>query len=229
MLIVKKLSANYMRFSLIGRFIMSRNNIPGRNQKWPTLAQLPLPAKALVSVVILTMAIAIAGAFGQIIVHDIIPTFFSGQPTGDLDNAENSHQEASKENDLTSSGRGDLFAEESVQTITPKEQPLYQTEQFVWTLKWTHIHLFGMNMIFIFMGAITIFLNISIKARTWLVVLPFIGVLVDITAVWLKGYISPAFFWLHIPGGGLFGIAFAIVAIRSFWEMYGARKNYAGF
>ena len=54
---------------------MSRNNIPGRNQKWPTLAQLPLPAKALVSVVILTMAIAIAGALVQIIVHDIIPTF----------------------------------------------------------------------------------------------------------------------------------------------------------
>jgi len=208
---------------------MRHNKAPNENQKWPTLAQLPLPAKALLSAVILTMAIAIAGALGQIIVHDIIPTFFSGQPTGDLDNAENAHPEASKESDPTSSGRGDLFSEESVQTVTPKKQPLYKTEQFVWTLKWTHIHLFGMNMIFIFMGAITLLLNISIKTRTWLVILPFIGVLVDITAVWLKGYISPAFFWLHIPGGGLFGFVFAIVAIRAFWEMYGARKNYAEF
>jgi hypothetical protein len=34
-------------------------------------------------------------------------------------------------------------------------------------------------------------------------------------------------FWLHIPGGGLFGVVFAIVAVRAFWEMYGTRKNYA--
>jgi hypothetical protein len=75
------------------------------------------------------------------------------------------------------------------------------------------------------MGAITLFLNISIKARTGLIILPFIGVLLDIAAVWLKGYISPAFFWLHIPGGGLFGMVFAIVSIRAFREMYGARKK----
>ena len=207
---------------------MSNKKVSSKTQRWPTLAQFPMPAKALVSIVILTMAIAMAGALGQIIVHDIIPTFFSGQPTGEhLDKSEKSDQHTSKERDLNSSGRGDLFSEESVQALTPKKKPLYQTEQFVWTLKWTHIHLFGMNMIFIFMGAITLFLNFSIKTRTWLVILPFIGVLVDISAVWLKGYISPVFFWLHIPGGGLFGIIFAIVAVRAFWEMYGTRKNYS--
>ena len=204
---------------------MGRNNFPGKNQKWPTLAQLPVPAKALVSVVILTMAFAMLGALGQIIVHDIIPTFFSSQPAGHRGNSEKPDPHASNESEQASSGRGDLFSEESSQAETPKKQTWYQTEQFVWTLKWTHIHLFGINMIFVFMGAITIFLNISIRARTWLVLLPFIGVLVDIAATWLKGYISPAFFWLHIPGGGLFGIVFAIVSARAFWEMYSARKN----
>ena len=206
---------------------MGGNKVTGVAQKWPTLAQLPMPAKALVSIVILTMAIAMAGALGQIIVHDIIPTFFSGQPSGHLESSEKSDEGGSKEGDQVSSGRGDLFSDESVKAVTTKKQPLYQTEQFVWTLKWSHIHLFGMNMIFIFMGAITLFLNISIKARTWLIVLPFIGVLVDIAAVWLKGYISPAFFWLHIPGGGLFGIVFAIVSVRAFWEMYRMPKSYA--
>jgi hypothetical protein len=207
---------------------MIKNYESSGAQRWPTLVHFPMPAKALVSIVILTMAVAMAGALGQIIVHDIIPTFFSGQPTGEhLDKAEKSDQHASKDSDLNSSGRGDLFSEESVQDLAPKEKPFYQTEQFVWTLKWTHIHLFGINMIFIFMGAITLFLNFSIKTRTRLVILPFIGVLVDISAVWLKGYISPVFFWLHIPGGGLFGIIFAIVAVRAFWEMYGTRKNYA--
>ena len=206
---------------------MSGEKIPGLTQQWPLLAQLPVPAKALVSIVILTMAIAMAGALGQIIVHDIIPTFFSDQPSEHLENIEKPDEGESRESDQTPSGRGDLFSEESVQAVTPEKQPLYQTEQFVWTLKWSHIHLFGMNMIFIFMGAITLFLNISIKARTWLIILPFIGVLSDIAAVWLKGYISPAFFWLHIPGGGLFGMVFAIVSIRALWEMYAVRKNYA--
>ena len=206
---------------------MSHNKVPGVAPKWPTLAQLPMPAKALVGIIILTMAIAMVGALGQIIVHDIIPTFFSSQPSEHLENSEKSDEQGSKESDRAPSGRGDLFSEESVQPVTSKKQPLYQTEQFVWALKWTHIHLFGMNMIFIFMGAITLLLNISIKARTWLIILPFIGVLLDIIAIWLKGYISPAFFWLHIPGGGLFGMVFAIVSIRAFWEMYGVRKNYA--
>jgi len=206
---------------------MSKNKVSSGTQRWPTLAQFPMPAKALVSIVILSMAIAMAGALGQIIVHDIIPTFFSPESAGHLDKSDKSDQHASKESDLNSSGRGDLFSEESVQALTPKDKPFYQTEQFVWTLKWTHIHLFGMNMIFIFMGAITLFLNFSIKTRTWLVILPFIGVLVDISAVWLKGYISPVFFWLHIPSGGLFVVIFAIVAVRSFWEMYGTRNNYA--
>ena len=205
---------------------MERNNSQGRNQKWPTLARLPVPAKALVSIIILTMVIAMAGAIGQVIVHDVIPTFFSGQPSGPIDNSEKTGQRDSKESGQAASGRGDLFAEESVQAAAPGEQPLYQTEQFVWSLKWTHIHLFGMNMIFIFMGAIALFLDISNKARTWLIILPFIGVLLDIAAVWLKAYISPAFFWLHIPGGGLFGVVFVIVSVRAFREMYGVRKNY---
>ena len=204
---------------------MGRDNVEAINQKWPKLAQLPTPAKALVTVIILTMALALVGALGQIIVHDIIPTFFSDQSSALSNRSEKSEQHASKESDSAASGRGDLFSEESTHAETPEKQSLHQTEQFVWTLKWTHIHLFGMNMIFIFMGAITIFLNISVRARTWLVILPFIGVLVDIAAVWLKGYISPAFFWLHIPGGGLFGIAFVIVSFRAFWEMYGERKN----
>ena len=201
--------------------------VQSRNQKLPTLAQLPAPAKALVSIVILTMALAMLGALGQIIIHDIIPTFFSGQPAGHRGSSEKPDQYAIKESDQAASDRGDLFAEETSLPETPKKQPLYKTEQFVWTLKWTHIHLFGMNMIFIFMGSITIFLNISIRARTWLVILPFIGVLVDIATMWLKGYISPAFFWLHIPGGGLFGVAFMVVSVRAFWEMFGVRNNYA--
>jgi hypothetical protein len=77
------------------------------------------------------------------------------------------------------------------------------------------------------MGGIAVFLDVGAKWKTLLVVLPFAGVLIDIAAMWLKGYVSPAFFWLHIPGGGLFGFTFFYVSGRAFWEMWWMRKNYA--
>ena len=182
-----------------------------------------MPAKALVSGVILTMALAMAGAMGQIIVHDIIPTFFSSSQMEHRGSKSMPNMEQSAE-DTADDIRGDLFAEELTEAETEKPSIIH-SEQFVWLLKWTHIHLFGMNMIFIFLGAITIFLDIGIKTRTWLVALPFVGVFIDIAAMWLKIYISPVFFWLHIPGGGLFGVVFIIVTIKAMLEMWWLEPN----
>ena len=208
---------------------MRREIVKDGGESWPKLSRLPIPAKALVTTVILTMSIAMAGALGQIIIHDIMPTFYSGQHVGrsSASQMENDSQIQAGKTEATVSDRGDLFAESTVKEIAPKVQPFYQTEQFIWTLKWTHIHIFGMNMIFIFMGAIAIFLDVSAARRTWLVVLPFVGVIIDIASMWLKGFISPAFFWLHIPGGGLFGLAFMLVSVRALWEMWWMKNNFA--
>ena len=59
---------------------MNTKNNENQNRYWPKLKTFPMPTKALISGVILTMALAMAGALGQIIVHDIIPTFFSSSP-----------------------------------------------------------------------------------------------------------------------------------------------------
>jgi hypothetical protein len=80
-----------------------------------------------------------------------------------------------------------------------------------------------MNMIFIFVGMVTSCLDLSSKARAWLIALPFIGILIDIASMWLKGYVSPHFFWLHVPGGGLFGMIFVFVFARAFYEMWGPK------
>ena len=174
--------------------------------------------------------IAMTGALGQIIVHDIIPTFFDDSQM--TDHSEMS-MEAMPDTDpdvekASPSSRGDLFSDDSLAAETATESiPFYKTEQFVWTLKWTHIHLFGMNMIFIFMGTIAIFLDASTRWKTLLVILPFAGVLIDIATMWLKAFVSPVFFWLHIPGGTLFGFCFFYVSLRAFREMWWMRKNYA--
>ena len=204
---------------------MNPKNIESQTPNWPKLKSFPVPAKALVTGVILTMALAMAGAMGQIIVHDIIPTFFSSSEMkhrgGDA-----MQETAVAAEDTAEDSRGDLFADEP--TVKEAEETSFvHSEQFVWLLKWTHIHLFGINMIFIFMGAVTLFLNLGLKTRTWLVVLPFVGVFIDIAAMWLKIYISPVFFWLHIPGGGLFGVIFGFVIIKAILEMWWVRNNSA--
>lgn len=182
----------------------------------PMLKDLPLPVKVLFTSMILLMAVAMAGAMGQVIVHDIIPTFFS---------EENTTEEESRflsdrlEKSATSKDR-DIFGDMDIPESDKMKQPYYVSEQFVWLLKWSHIHLFGMSMIFILMGIITVFLNLSSVHRAWMVALPFAGILVDITAIWLKTYISSSFFWLHIPGGGLFGAVFIYVSVKSLWEMW---------
>lgn len=188
--------------------------VPGI-ENWPTLRKLPLPAKILVTAVLGSMAIALTGALGQIIVHDIIPTFFEG-----------GHQThvPGPATPSGAGGRGDLLGEIQAEHASPTPPPYTRGEQFLWLLKWTHIHLFGMFMIFIFVGAVAVFLDLSVVARGWLVALPFIGVVLDISGVWLKAYVSPAFFWLHVPGGGLFGFVFGIVFFRALYEMWVQRR-----
>jgi len=181
-----------------------------------TLTVLSTPHKVLVTCIIATLAFGMLGALGQIIVHDIIPTFYASVESKD----DSAHTYITEEPQQESGGaRGDLFADLSAKE-PEKRQTFYKDEQFIWTLRWTHIHLFGINMIFILMGVVTALLDASSRLRSWLIALPFVGVLVDILAMWLKGFVSPAYFWLHVPGGGLFAIIFGYVSVRALWEMW---------
>jgi hypothetical protein len=181
-----------------------------------------VPAKALATCIILAMAFGMLGAAGQIIVHDIIPTFYSDSPTSAISEVDSHHGNMTTEvmESNSSSDRGDLFSSLSPIVTESEDKPFYTDEQFVWTLRWSHIHLFGMGIIFIFMGAISLLLDASPNLRTWLIVMPFVGVLIDIAAMWLKAFVSPIFFWLHFPGGGLFGLIFVYVSLRALWEMW---------
>ena len=124
---------------------------------WPKLRQFPIPAKVLVTAILGSMAIGLVGALGQILIHDIIPTFYKGSPAGHA--AHSAHEPPGGE-------RGDLLADMPSKSPPEIPKPIYESEQFVWTLRWTHIHLFGMNMIFIFVGMVTSFLDLSSKTRS---------------------------------------------------------------
>ena len=55
---------------------MNSNITTGAFELRPRLEHWPLPGKVLITMIILMTAIGFAGALGQIIVHDIIPTFW---------------------------------------------------------------------------------------------------------------------------------------------------------
>ena len=187
-----------------------------------TYDTMSIPAKMLATCIIMTLAFGMLGALGQVVIHDIIPTFFINGTIGEMAMTTTEHADnPALFSELNAvSDRGDLFSELSPAAAKPANMPFYANEQFVWTLKWTHIHLFGMGMIFIFMGIISLPLNAGSKFRTWLIVLPFVGILIDISAMWLKAFVSPIFFWLHIPGGGVFAVVFGYVSLRALWEMW---------
>jgi hypothetical protein len=176
----------------------------------PPLRQWPLPAKVLATSALAALALGMAGALGQVLVHDVIPTFYPGASAAHA--AHGASAPAAEE-------RGDLFG------TAPAEpaRPFYETGEFQWLLKWTHVHLFGMSMIFIFLGGVTACLELKPQARAWLIALPFLGVLTDVASMWLKTYVSPHFFWLHLPGGGLFTGVFFSVSARALYELWAQR------
>ncbi|MGD2270663.1 MAG: hypothetical protein PVI06_09715 [Desulfobacterales bacterium] len=196
---------------------MNAHHVSDTHELGPRLGNWPLPGKILVTIIVMMMAIGFAGALGQIIVHDIIPTFWS-EKSHLITYGKAANEPSSDRGDLTTGkGRGDLFGD-----ITEEEKAtaFYQTDEFIYALKFTHIHIFGMSAIFILIGAIVLFLGLSVKAQIWLIILPFVGVVLDLGSVWLKIYIHPAFFWLHIPGGMLFGVVFAVDAVLILWQLW---------
>lgn len=184
---------------------------------WPVLARFPTPIKILLTALLLTLSLGLLGALGQVIVHDIIPTFFAAE---DMSHSAEDEAASAPLPAATDQGRGDLFSDNPEVQAQPAPGSLLDNEQFVWTLRWTHIHLFGMSTIFILLGMVTVFLDCDPRLKSWLVALPFVGVVVDIAAMWLKAFVSPVFFWLHIPGGGLFAGIFVVVFCRAMSEMW---------
>ena len=188
---------------------MTKQKTKSNCSEWGAcLRDWPLTGKVLVTVIIVMMSLGLCVAAGQIIVHDIIPTFW-----GEDKHAMSDQYEIEKHSAM----RGDLFADTSVEK---KSTPFYQTDEFIFALRFTHIHIFGMSAIFILMGIMVLFLDLNLKVRIWLIILPFIGVIIDLSSVWLKMFVHPAFFWLHIPGGALFGAVFTMDVILMLWQMW---------
>ncbi|WP_306304402.1 hypothetical protein [Methylogaea oryzae] len=84
----------------------------------------------------------------------------------------------------------------------------------------SHIHLFGISFIFMFVGIIFAFsTGVPLKPKCAAIVMPYIFLLLDITSWWLTK-LNPHFALLVVIGGAGLGMAFVFMWIVSLYEMW---------
>ena len=84
----------------------------------------------------------------------------------------------------------------------------------------SHIHLFGIAFIFMFVGLIfSLASGIPKTLKSTVIVMPYIFLLIDIASWWLTK-LNQHFAWLVIIGGGTMGLSFAFMWIVSMYEMW---------
>lgn len=89
----------------------------------------------------------------------------------------------------------------------------------------SHIHLFGIAFIFIFVGFIfTLAVGFNPIVKAVIIVIPFLFILIDISSWWVTS-IYPAFAWATIIGGFGYMMAFAVMWFTSMYQMWILPKN----
>ena len=83
----------------------------------------------------------------------------------------------------------------------------------------SHIHLFGVSIVFYLLGRIFILSEMQAWPKRAIVALPFMAIAMDIGSWWLTRY-ADIFSYIVIIGGGVMGISFALQAFISLYQMW---------
>ena len=87
-------------------------------------------------------------------------------------------------------------------------------------LNTTHTHVLSMTFIFIITGGIFFFNSIITGSiKTFLIVEPFISIIVTFGGIWLVRFIHPGFSYLVILSGILMYLSFFVMASTIFYEL----------
>jgi hypothetical protein len=84
----------------------------------------------------------------------------------------------------------------------------------------SHIHLFGIAFIFMFVGLIfSLAAGVPRYLKAAVIVTPYVFLIIDISSWWLTK-LNPNFAWLVIIGGGAMALSFAFMWTVSMYEMW---------
>jgi hypothetical protein len=83
----------------------------------------------------------------------------------------------------------------------------------------SHVHLFGISIIFLLTGAIFSLSETPVWLRASLVVVPYLAIVADIGSWWLTRF-DPVFGIVVVVGGALMGLSLAGQILIALWEMW---------
>jgi hypothetical protein len=84
----------------------------------------------------------------------------------------------------------------------------------------SHIHLFGISIIFLLTGAIFSLSETPLWFRVIIVIVPYLAILMDIGSWWATKYFDPVFAYVVLMGGAFMGAAMACQILVSLWDMW---------
>ena len=84
----------------------------------------------------------------------------------------------------------------------------------------SHIHLFGISIIFLLTGAIFSLSETPAWFRMAVVIIPYLAILMDIGSWWATKYFDPVFAYVVVTGGAFMGLAMACQILVSLWDMW---------
>jgi hypothetical protein len=96
-------------------------------------------------------------------------------------------------------------------------------ESFSQLARVSHIHLFGISIIFLLTGGIFALSALSAKWRVLIIAVPYFMIWADIGSWWIAKY-YPVFAYVVLVGGGLMGLALAAQIFIPLWEMWFGKR-----
>jgi hypothetical protein len=84
----------------------------------------------------------------------------------------------------------------------------------------SHIHLFGISIMFLLTGAIFSLSATPVWFRISVLVIPYLAIIMDIGSWWATKYYNPVFAYIVLIGGAFMGLAMACQILVSLWEMW---------
>jgi len=109
-----------------------------------------------------------------------------------------------------------LTSFEDVQKITTPDTGLSMLQ----LAKVSHIHLFGISMMFVLTGAIFSLSVTPVWFRVAVLVVPYLAIIMDIGSWWATKYYDPVFAYIVLIGGAFMGLAMACQILVSLWDMW---------
>lgn len=86
-------------------------------------------------------------------------------------------------------------------------------------VKISHIHLFGIAFILLFVGRIFIFSDMNVALKRVIVVIPFLSMLID-TLSWFITRNNPSFAYVVVASGALMGLSMGAQIVISLYQMW---------